>query len=196
MTQSPSARSLRYGLPGSTYRGDPMPGIAELALAGAPIAGGALLGIAAGNLRGPDVAALIKQGHGAAGEPPARADRTPRRTATRHRPARRRHDRARRQEPVDARGRRCPIEGNWRDIVVFMCAILFTIVWWNVPHSRSNWLLMFIVMIIAVGRGGRCTPAAGSRGRCGASASRRQVARSVVVGVRGCGHVIGVVAEL
>ena len=27
--------------------------------------------------------------------------------------------------------------------------ILFTIVWWNVPHSRSNWLLMFIVMVIA-----------------------------------------------
>jgi hypothetical protein len=38
--------------------------------------------------------------------------------------------------------------GNWRDIVVFICAILFTIVWWNVSHSRSNWLLMFIVMIV------------------------------------------------
>ncbi len=38
--------------------------------------------------------------------------------------------------------------GNWRDIVVFLCAILFTIVWWNVPHSRSNWLVMFIAMII------------------------------------------------
>ncbi len=31
-------------------------------------------------------------------------------------------------------------EGNWRDIVVFICAILFTIVWWNVNHSRANWL--------------------------------------------------------
>ena len=38
-----------------------MPGIAELAMAGAPIAGGALLGIAAGNLKGPDVRAMIKQ---------------------------------------------------------------------------------------------------------------------------------------
>ena len=38
--------------------------------------------------------------------------------------------------------------GNWRDIVVFICAILFTIIWWNVSHSRSNWLIMFIVMII------------------------------------------------
>lgn len=38
--------------------------------------------------------------------------------------------------------------GNWRDIVVFVCAVLFTIIWWNVNHSRSNWLVMFIVMII------------------------------------------------
>jgi len=38
--------------------------------------------------------------------------------------------------------------GNWRDIVVFICAILFTVVWWNVSHSRSNWLLLFIVMIV------------------------------------------------
>jgi drug/metabolite transporter (DMT)-like permease len=29
-----------------------------------------------------------------------------------------------------------------------LCAVLFTIVWWNVPHSRTNWLLLFIVMII------------------------------------------------
>ena len=40
-------------------------------------------------------------------------------------------------------------EGNWRDIVVFICAVLFTIIWWNVSHSRTNWLVMFIVMIIA-----------------------------------------------
>ncbi len=38
--------------------------------------------------------------------------------------------------------------GNWRDIVVFLCAVLFTIVWWNVSHSRANWLVMFIAMII------------------------------------------------
>ncbi|MCE9515010.1 MAG: hypothetical protein K8R24_03555 [Mycobacterium sp.] len=38
-------------------------------------------------------------------------------------------------------------KGNWRDSVLFLCALLFTIVWWNVPHSRSNWLVMFIVMI-------------------------------------------------
>jgi hypothetical protein len=32
---------------------------------------------------------------------------------------------------------------------VFICAVLFTIVWWNVSHARANWLVMFIVMIIA-----------------------------------------------
>jgi hypothetical protein len=32
--------------------------------------------------------------------------------------------------------------------VVFICAVLFTIIWWNVSHSRSNWLVMFIVMIL------------------------------------------------
>lgn len=38
-------------------------------------------------------------------------------------------------------------QGNWRDFVVFLCAILFTIIWWNVSHSRSNWLVMFIALI-------------------------------------------------
>ena len=37
-----------------------MPGIAEIAMAGAPIAGGALLGLAAGGFKGPDVRASIK----------------------------------------------------------------------------------------------------------------------------------------
>ena len=36
-----------------------MPGIAELALGAAPIAGGALLGAAAGGFKGPDVRAMI-----------------------------------------------------------------------------------------------------------------------------------------
>jgi hypothetical protein len=36
-----------------------MPGLAEIALAGAPIAGGALLGAAAGNIKPPDIRAII-----------------------------------------------------------------------------------------------------------------------------------------
>jgi hypothetical protein len=124
-----------------------MPGIAEIALAGAPIAGGALLGIAAGNLRGPDIRGLIKQDMDLLERlPPEQTGR-----------------RAELQRVIDIRvddliagvdKNRSLLEvaqsyrGNWRDIVVFICAVLFTIVWWNVSHSRSNWLVMFIVMIL------------------------------------------------
>jgi ABC-type antimicrobial peptide transport system permease subunit len=124
-----------------------MSGIANFALAGAPIAGGALLGIAAGNLRGPDVRALIKQDMELLAMLPA--DQVERRAEL--------------QRVIDIRiddiitgvdKNRTLLEvaqsyrGNWRDIVVFICAILFTIVWWNVSHSRSNWLVMFVVMIL------------------------------------------------
>lgn len=39
-------------------------------------------------------------------------------------------------------------KGNWRDIFVFITAVVFTIVWWNVPHSRSNWMITFIILLI------------------------------------------------
>jgi hypothetical protein len=125
-----------------------MPGIAELALGAAPIAGGALLGIAAGGLRTPDVRAMIKQDMDLLERLPA--DQIERRAEL--------------QRVIDIRvddliaavdKNRSLLEiaqsyrGNWRDIVVFICAILFTIVWWNVSHSRTNWLIMFIVMIVA-----------------------------------------------
>ena len=124
-----------------------MPGIAELALAGAPIAGGALLGLAAGNLKAPDVRGLIKQDMELLEMLP------PEQTARR----------AELQRVIDERiddlirsvdkGRSLrevamSYRGNWRDIVVFVCAILFTIIWWNVNHSRTNWLMMFVVMIV------------------------------------------------
>jgi ABC-type antimicrobial peptide transport system permease subunit len=124
-----------------------MPGFAEIALAGAPIAGGALLGVVAGNLRGPDIRGTIKQDMDL-------LDRLPAEQVER---------RAELQRVIDLRVDdivagvdrnrslrevAASYQGNWRDIVVFLCGILFTIVWWNVPHSRANWLLMFIVMII------------------------------------------------
>ena len=40
-------------------------------------------------------------------------------------------------------------QGNWRDIVVLVCAVLFTVVWWHVPHHRADWLPMFLVLIAA-----------------------------------------------
>jgi hypothetical protein len=124
-----------------------MPGIAELALGAAPIAGGAMLGVIAGNLKPPDVRGLIAKDMDLLERiPPEQAER-----------------RARLQASIDQRiddlitaGERSrelrevamSYKGNWRDIVVFICAILFTIVWWNVSHSRANWLVMFIAMIV------------------------------------------------
>ena len=124
-----------------------MSSIGNIAAGGGVLAGGALLGLVAGNMKGPDVRAAIKQDMELlALLPPDQVER-----------------RAELQRIIDIRiddiiagvdKNRSLLEvaqsyrGNWRDIVVFICAILFTIVWWNVSHSRSNWLVMFIVMII------------------------------------------------
>lgn len=124
-----------------------MSGIAQLALGAAPIAGGALLGVVAGNLRGPDFRGIIAQDMDLLERIP---DDQPELKA---------RLKASIDERIDdlittaVRGRELRLaavsySGNWRDIVVFICAILFTVIWWNVSHSRANWLVMFIVMII------------------------------------------------
>jgi ABC-type antimicrobial peptide transport system permease subunit len=122
-------------------------GIADLALGAAPIAGGALLGVAAGNLKAPDVRGMIVKDMDLLERIP---DDQP-------------ELKARLKASIDQRiedlissterSRQIRLAalsytGNWRDIVVFICAVLFTVVWWNVSHSRANWLVMFIVMII------------------------------------------------
>lgn len=127
-----------------------MPGIAELALAGAPIAGGALLGIAAGNLRAPDLRETIKKDMELLESlPPEQVER-----------------RAELQRVIDLRvddiiasvdknrsmrEAAMSYTGNWRDIVVFICGVLFTIVWATAvdPTKRSNYWLMLVVLIIA-----------------------------------------------
>lgn len=123
-----------------------MPGIAELALGAAPIAGGAMLGVVAGNLKGPDVRGLITKDMDLLDRiPPEQAERRARLQASIDR----------RIDDVITAGERSrqlreaamSYKGNWRDIVVFICALLFTFIWWNVSHSRSNWLVMFIAMI-------------------------------------------------
>jgi ABC-type antimicrobial peptide transport system permease subunit len=124
-----------------------MPGFAELALAGAPIAGGALLGMAAGNFRTPDVRALIKQDL-------ELLEKIPVEDVERRAELQRVID-LRIDDLIAAVDKNRQIrelatsyEGNWRDIVVFICTILFAVIWWNVSHTRSNWLLLFIVMIV------------------------------------------------
>jgi len=124
-----------------------MPGIAEIALGAAPIAGGALLGAAAGNFKGPDIRSMIAKDMDLLERIP---DDKPELKARLKASIDERIG-----DLVDATERSRAMReaamsysGNWRDIVVFICAVLFTIVWWNVSHSRSNWLVMFIVMIV------------------------------------------------
>ena len=124
-----------------------MPGIAELALGAAPIAGGALLGVAAGNLRPPDVRGMIAKDmdllERIPEDQPELKDRLKASIDQRIDDLISSTERTR-----EIRIAAMSYRGNWRDIVVFVCAVLFTIVWWNVSHSRANWLVMFIVMII------------------------------------------------
>lgn len=124
-----------------------MPGIAELALGAAPIAGGAMLGVIAGNLKPPDIRGMITKDLDL-------LDRLPAEDAERKARLKASID-ERIDGLIDASDRSREIReaamsyrGNWRDIVVFVCALLFTFIWWNVSHSRSNWLVMFIAMIV------------------------------------------------
>jgi hypothetical protein len=124
-----------------------MPGIAELALGAAPIAGGALLGVAAGNLRPPDVRGLIVKDMDLLERIPE--DQPELKARLKASIDHRIDDLISTTERTrELRVAALSYSGNWRDIVVFLCAVLFTIIWWNVSHSRSNWLVMFIVMII------------------------------------------------
>lgn len=124
-----------------------MPGIAEIALAGAPIAGGALLGMAAGNLKGPDIQGLIVKDMDLLARIPE--DQVERRAELQRIINLRIDDLiAAVQKNRELRQLAASYEGNWRDIVVFVCAVLFTVVWWNVDHARTNWLVMFIVLIV------------------------------------------------
>ncbi len=40
-------------------------------------------------------------------------------------------------------------EGNWRDVVMFLSAVLFTVVWWNADHDRTVWLPLFVALVLA-----------------------------------------------
>jgi hypothetical protein len=124
-----------------------MPGIAEIALGAAPIAGGAMLGVIAGNLKPPDVRGLITKDMDLLERIP---DDQPELKARLRASIDRRIDELVRadERSRELRAAAMSYKGNWRDIVVFLCAVLFTIVWWYVDHSRANWLVMFIAMIV------------------------------------------------
>ena len=124
-----------------------MAGLGQIALNSAPLFGGAMLGIAAGQFKGPNYRGLIR-------EDMDLLDRLPPEAATRRAALQRTID-ARIDDLVDATDRTRALrraaqsyQGNWRDIVLFLCALLFIIVWWDVDHHRSNWLVMFILLIV------------------------------------------------
>ena len=124
-----------------------MPGIAELALGAAPIAGGALMAAVAGSFKGPDYRAMIKDDLELLEKIPA--EQTELRAALQRTIDDRIGDlvntmdksRQLRQSAVD-------YKGDWRDFVVFLCAVLFTIVWVNVDHARSNWIVMMVFLVL------------------------------------------------
>jgi hypothetical protein len=109
----------------------------------APVFGGAMLAFAAGQIRAPDFRGMIKQDMDL-------LDRLPPDATER---------RANLQRSIDdlvdtadkgraLRKAATSYQGNWRDVVLFLCTVLFTIVWWNVKHDRTNWLPTFIVLIV------------------------------------------------
>lgn len=127
-----------------------MVGLGQIAVNSAPIVGGAMLGIVAGQFKGPDYRGLIRQDMDLLDRLPA--DATDRRANLQ------RTIDARIDDLVDATDRSRALrkaalsyQGNWRDIVLLVCVLLFTVIWWNVSHSRSSWLPMFIVLIVLSG---------------------------------------------
>ena len=129
-----------------------MSGISNLAAGGGVLAGGALLGLVAGNMRGPDVRGLIKQDMELLeGIPAEQVER-----------------RAELQRVIDIRiddivagvdKNRSLLEiaqsyrGNWRDIVVFICAVMFTIMWATSvdPAKRPHYWPVLILLIVLSG---------------------------------------------
>jgi hypothetical protein len=124
-----------------------MAGIGDFAMGAAPIFGGALLGAAAGQIKGPDFRASIMADLDLLERMPA--EEVARRAALQRSIHERIDDLVEaNQRSRELREAASSYRGNWRDIVLVLCAVLFTIVWWNVPHGRANWLFLFIVMII------------------------------------------------
>ena len=123
-----------------------MPGIADLAVGAAPIFGGALLGVAAGQIRGPDFRAQIKDDLDLLDQLPP--DQEARRAALQRTIDQRiddlveANDRTRRRRAAAA-----SYEGNWRDIVLFISAVLFTIIWSQKEQRGTSWLPLLVVLI-------------------------------------------------
>lgn len=124
-----------------------MPTLLSMALGAAPIFGGALLTAAAGQLKGPDLRGLIKQDLDLLERVPT--EQTKRRAELQRTIDERIDDliaASDRSRVLRAAAR--SYQGNWRDVVLFLCSVLFTYIWWHINHERGNWLPMFIVLVV------------------------------------------------
>jgi hypothetical protein len=125
-----------------------MPGLAAIVLGSAPIFGGAILGAAAGQFVSTDFRAGIKEDMDLLERLPE--DETDRRAALRHSIENRIDDLVVANEKRrQLRAAAIVYKGNWREIVLFLCTVLFAMVWWDVDHDRKSWLPLFIVLIVA-----------------------------------------------
>ncbi|OBI98378.1 hypothetical protein [Mycobacterium asiaticum] len=124
-----------------------MPAVADMAMGIAPIAGGLAVGIAAGYLKGPDVRKGIKQDLELLDALPSEEEEL--------RAELRQSINSRIKDLVAAANRYQPLRraaGSYRaglrDVLLLICAILFTGVWWSVDHHKSSWVPMFVVLIL------------------------------------------------
>lgn len=124
-----------------------MTGLGQIALNSAPVFGGAMLAFAAGQFRGPDHRGLIAQDMDLLDRLPPEAAK---RRADLQRSIYARIDDLVETADSSRAMRRAALSyrGNWRDVVLLACVVLFTIVWWDVDHARSNWLPMFVLLIL------------------------------------------------
>lgn len=124
-----------------------MAGVGQMALNSAPVLGGMMLALTAGQFRGPDYRSLIKQDMDLLDRLPAEA--TERRANLQRSINTRIDDLIAATDRGNAlRKAATSYRGNWRDIVLFLCVVLFSIVWWDVNHSRANWLPTFVLLIL------------------------------------------------
>ena len=117
----------------------------------APLAGGALLGALAGNLKPPDVRTAIKADMDLLDRIPA--EQTERRAEMQRVIDMRIDeliaavDRSRELKSM-AVGYAFNRDGRLRDVLVFVMSVLFTVIWWQVKHSRPGWLPMFVALVV------------------------------------------------
>ena len=123
-----------------------MAGLGAIALGTAPLLGGALLAGAAGQLKGPDYRSGINQDLDLLERLPA--DQVDRRAAILQTIELRIDDMvSATHKSRQLRAAMASYQGNWRDLVLVFCAVLFTYVWWHVSHHRADWLPMFLILI-------------------------------------------------